>query len=207
MSKEAGNNPPQAVTPEALAAALLALREVGVAFRGPFLTSAGNRIYLVEGCVLSESELVSFHVGGRFAPEGLKDFLAGLKAQQARKPEFSGADQVSPPQRRRSQRILLRLNVLVAFDLPEAGHRQTHAFTVYVNAHGGLLESPFRMTTGQRLTLINPQTGKEVHCTVIEVHRSADGFYQVAFEFEMPCPQFWAIAFPPPDWGMTKESA
>jgi len=207
MSNEAGSSPPQSVAPEGLAAALQALRQVGVAFRGPFLTSAGNRIYLIEGCVLFEPELVSFHVSGRFAPGSIKDFLAGLRAQQALKPEFSGTNEVAPPQRRRSQRILLRLDVLVAFDLPEAGHRQTHAFTVYVNAHGGLLESPFRMTNGQRLTLINPQTGKEVHCTVIEVHRSADGFYQVAFEFEMPCPQFWAVAFPPPDWGMTKEPA
>jgi hypothetical protein len=67
---------------------------------------------------------------------------------------------------------------------------------VTVNAHGGLMESPFRMIAGQRITLVNPQSGKEVGCTVVSVHRSPDGYFATGFEFEQHSPQFWAVAFP-----------
>lgn len=102
---------------------------------------------------------------------------------------------------RRSQRVMLRLNVLIRLETLEGSSPQTHAFTVAVNAHGGLLESPFKMTVGQKITLINPQTAKEVPGKVVAVHASSEGYFKTAFEFEQHNPQFWAIAFPPVDWG------
>lgn len=106
-----------------------------------------------------------------------------------------------PQKKRRSQRVMLRLNVLIRLAAVEGSSPQTHAFTIAVNAHGGLLESPFKMTVGQRITLINPQSAKEVPCKVVAVHASSEGFFKTAFEFEQHDPQFWAIAFPPVDWG------
>jgi PilZ domain len=114
---------------------------------------------------------------------------------------------MSDLQNRRSERVMLRLDLLVRLEMGEGSGPQTHAFTVNVNAHGGLLESPFRMTVGQRITLINPQTGKEVSCKVVEVGALSEGYFKTAFEFEQRNPQFWAIAFPPRDWGLTKKPA
>jgi|SRR6516225_2239918 hypothetical protein len=81
---------------------------------------------------------------------------------------------------RRSERVMLRLNLLVRLEVGEGSGPQTHAFAVTVNAHGGLLESPFRMTVGQKIILINPQTGKEVACRVVDVHSSLEGYSTTA---------------------------
>jgi hypothetical protein len=109
--------------------------------------------------------------------------------------EFESVSEVRP-QGRRSRRVMLRLDVLVRFEMPEGRRQQTHAFTVSVNAHGGLLESPFRMTEGQKITLVNPQTAKEVDCRVVGVQRSSEGYFTAAFDFEHPSPGFWAICLP-----------
>src|SRR3974377_1132207 len=95
-----------------------------------------------------------------------------------------GRTEMSELQKRRSERVMLRLDLLVRLEMGEGRAPQTHAFTVTVNPPGGLLESPFRMPVGQRITLINPQTGKEVGCTVVEVHASSEGYFTMGFEFE-----------------------
>jgi hypothetical protein len=92
---------------------------------------------------------------------------------------------------------MLRLDLLVRLKVGEGSRPQTHAFTVTVNAHGGLLESPFRTAVGQSITLINPQTGKEVACRVVEVDAPLEGYFTTAFEFGQCNAQSWAIALPP----------
>jgi len=199
------SEPSQTTVLSKLVAALQTLQALHVPFRGPFVTPKKHRIYVVDGCILGEAEIVTLHEGGKFTPEIIERFLSDLRCLQTPLPdeEFQ-ASECAPQSRRRSQRVMLRLDVLVRFEVSEGEQQQTHAFTVAVNAHGGLMESPFRMTMGQRITLINPQTGKEVGCSVVRVHRSSEGYFGTAFEFEEPSPQFWAIAFPPPDWGITK---
>lgn len=190
--------------------ALHALRTLDIAFRGPFITPQKRRIYLVDGCILTESEIVVLHEGGKFTSENSGKFFTDLRSLQM--PQISdelksaSVSEIAPEKRRRSQRVMLRLDVLVRLEIQEGSPLQTHAFTVTVNAHGGLMESPFRMVAGQRITLINPQSGKEVRCTVVTVQRSSEGYLATAFEFERQSPQFWAIAFPPLDWEMTKEA-
>jgi hypothetical protein len=184
-----------------LQAALETLRSLDIAARGPFVTPTGQYIYLVDGCVLTKRELLALHERAKSTPQSIQLFLDGLKSRQ-RAPR-----DVYPPNHRRSQRVMLRLNVLIRFEVREGNRQQTHAFTITVNAHGGLLESPFRMALGQGITLINPQTGKEVGCTVIGVHASSQGYFTVAFEFAQPSPRFWEIAFPPSDWSVSKEPA
>ncbi|MGB6962487.1 MAG: hypothetical protein WCD34_20595 [Candidatus Acidiferrum sp.] len=189
--------------------ALQTLRTLNIAFRGPFITPKKHRIYLVDGCILTESEIVVLHEGGKLTSENISKFLSELRVFQTQESsdELRSASELDPLKRRRSQRVMLRLDVLVRFEIREGSPLQTHAFTVAVNAHGGLMESPFRMIAGQRITLINPQSGKEVGCRVVKVHRSSEGYFATAFEFEQHSPQFWAIAFPPLDWGMTEEPA
>jgi len=107
--------------------------------------------------------------------------------------------------RRRSQRVLLQVAVLIAVETSEGSRVRAQAFTQVVNAHGGLLDAPFRMAAGQRLTLINPQSGKEADCRVVRVDDPSDGYFPTAFEFDERSPHFWPISFPPVDWGVTQE--
>jgi hypothetical protein len=170
--------------------ALHALQTLRVPFRGPFVTPRSNHIYVVDGCILTASEIVALHERGTFSRDSIGEFLSDLRSLQ----QAPGAN------RRRSQRVMLRLRLLVRLEMAEGSRPQTHAFTVQVNAHGGLLESPFRMSAGQKITLVNPQSGKEVRCSVVSVQQSREGYFTTAFEFAQPAPQFWAISFPPVDW-------
>jgi hypothetical protein len=183
------SQPSQTTISSHIRAALQALQVLAVPFRGPFITPRGNHIYIVGGCILTAPEIVTLHESGRFSHASIRGLLGHLKSQQT-----PGA------RRRRSQRVMLRLHLLVRQEIAEGSRPQTHAFTVEVNAHGGLLESPFRMAVGQRITLVNPQTAKEVPCFVVSVQQSSEGYFTTAFEFEQPSPHFWAIASPPLDW-------
>lgn len=194
---------PQTAVP-GIEVAVQSLHALKIAFRGPFITPKNHLIYVVEGCILTESEIVTLHESGKFTPENAGKFLSELKSLQMQQPdELKSTSEIAPQKHRRSQRVMLKLDILVRLNVQEASPSQTHAFTVAINAHGGLMESPFRMIAGQRITLINPQSGREVGCTVVSVHSSSQGYFKTAFEFEQRSPQFWAIAFPPVDWGIT----
>jgi hypothetical protein len=189
------SEPSQVTVQSKLKAALQTLQTLNIPFRGPFITPKQHRIYIVDGCILTEAEIVVLHECGKFSPENIGRLLSDLKSLQMTESHRS----------RRSQRVMLQLDVLVRLEMPEGERLQTHAFTVIVNAHGGLLESPFRMTVGQKITLVNPQSGEEVNCAVMGVHKSSEGYFTTAFEFEQDNPSFWAAAFPPLDWGRTQE--
>ena len=102
--------------------------------------------------------------------------------------------------RRRSERILLQLHLFVETQLDDGRAVSTDAFTLVVNAHGGLLEMNLKLPRGHKLWLINRATGARVPCHVIGARKSGDGAFDVTFEFESPSPEFWPIRFPPPDW-------
>ncbi len=108
-----------------------------------------------------------------------------------------------PGNRRRSQRVMLQVAVLLQVTLPDKRSVQVQAFTSAVNAHGGLLESPLKLTADQRILLINPHSGKNVGCRVVKVEGPSSTLYEVAFEFDSRSPQFWPITFPPADWTAT----
>jgi hypothetical protein len=110
-----------------------------------------------------------------------------------------------PKNRRRSQRVMLQVAVLMRATLPDGRSAQVQAFTLAVNAHGGLLESPVELAANQRISLINPRSGKEVAGRVVRVEGSS-AVHEVAIEFDSRNPQFWPIAFPPEDWGISEEA-
>jgi hypothetical protein len=106
--------------------------------------------------------------------------------------------------RRRSQRLLLQIRVVVETEIEEGKLVRLDAFTLVVNAHGGLLEMSMKVFKGQKLLLTNPAVGVQQACRVVGVRSSHDGFFNAAFEFDNPTPQFWPIAFPPADWGLVR---
>ena len=108
----------------------------------------------------------------------------------------------NPKTHRRSERVLLQVAVIVKTELDDGKRVQFQAFTQRVNAHGGLLESPVRMTISQRITLVNPRSEKEVACRVVQAEGPSGESFAIAFEFDQPNPEFWPITFPPANWGV-----
>jgi len=109
-----------------------------------------------------------------------------------------------PNNRRRSERVLLHVPLLVMTDTTEGKRVQEETHTLVVNAHGGLLTLKMEVLPGQPVLLINPKNGKEQKCRVVRVENPPGGALAVAFEFDTPAPHFWPVGFPPADWGTAR---
>lgn len=105
-----------------------------------------------------------------------------------------------PVNRRRSERVVLRMRITVVAEDLERKRRQFEAMTQVVNAHGGLMKMQMELHVGQPMLLINPQNKVEQRCRVVRVDDTAEGDFAVAFEFDSPNAKFWPVVFPPEDW-------
>jgi PilZ domain-containing protein len=102
--------------------------------------------------------------------------------------------------RRRTQRILVRVPVRVSAHHAPAAHFDEETHTLALNAHGALILLPTSVGKGQRLELLNIATGDRAECIITYLgHRQGDRI-EVGVEFILPNPQFWHVAFPPKDW-------
>ena len=107
--------------------------------------------------------------------------------------------------RRRSQRVVLSLRVLVCTeDAPKDASFEEETHTLVVNAHGALVAIAAKVKKGQKLRLTNAATRDQELCRVVYLGGVADDKTQVGVEFLKPSPDFWHIAFPPEDWVMPK---
>ena len=110
------------------------------------------------------------------------------------------ASSFTPINRRRSERVMLRMRVTVFAEDLGRKRQQREALTEVVNAHGGLMKLPMELYVGQPMLLVNPQNKVEQGCRVVRVEDTAEGDFAVAFEFDTPSPRFWPMVFPPRDW-------
>ena len=106
----------------------------------------------------------------------------------------------NPANRRRSERVMLQIPVIVQVKTRDGKDVREDTQTVVVNAHGGLLKLKMEVKTGQPILLINERAKIQQGCHVVRVETSEAGNSAVAFEFDEPTPQFWPIVFPPADW-------
>ncbi len=106
----------------------------------------------------------------------------------------------SAQDRRRSERVLLSMQVLVLAEDEERRQIQVEAKTLVVNAHGGLMKMRSHLHVGQSFTLKNPHTGARAACRVVRIDEEGMEFFNIAFEFDQPAPKFWPVTFPPKDW-------
>jgi hypothetical protein len=112
----------------------------------------------------------------------------------------SMASSSNPANRRRSERVMLRMRLTVIAEDTERKRQQVEALTQVVNAHGGLMKIQMELHVGQSMLLVNPQNKVEQRCRVVRVDDTAEGDFAVAFEFDTPNPKFWPVVFPPEDW-------
>jgi hypothetical protein len=101
---------------------------------------------------------------------------------------------------RRTERVLLRVAILVSAQVPGQETLTEDTHTLVVNAHGALIALAMKVHPGQKLMLRNWATAKEQECQVIHVREMPEGKNEVGIAFPGPAPKFWNIDFPPPDW-------
>jgi hypothetical protein len=100
--------------------------------------------------------------------------------------------------RRKTQRVLLRVPVRVSQHTGASQFEETH--TLALNAHGALILLSASVGKGQRLELLNIATGDRAECVVAYLGQRQGDRIEVGVEFILPNPQFWHVAFPPKDW-------
>jgi|ERR1700740_3180198 len=101
---------------------------------------------------------------------------------------------------RRSQRVVVKVSVVV---LAQEAHNkpaseETH--TVTVNVHGAMILLGLQVSIGQLLTLRNSKTSEEVLYRVAYVSPHQSERRQLGIDFMKACPRLWPISFPPADW-------
>jgi hypothetical protein len=97
-------------------------------------------------------------------------------------------------ERRRAQRVLLRMPVVIHIADKK---NPLHGFTHTVSASGAMIILPEGISVGTKLSIENPKTQKKVEAHVVRPPQlNAEGSL-VPIEFTTPSPQFWNIFFPP----------
>ena len=131
-----------------------------------------------------------------------RDYLKPLREKlDIRLPQVAElAEKDEERNRRRSERVLLQVAVIIGMRTPEGREVSQDGYTLVVNAHGGLLETGMRVEAGREIFVANPRTGAREPCRAVHVRRSGGDAYAVTFEFERKAPQFWPIVSPPADW-------
>jgi len=96
-------------------------------------------------------------------------------------------------ERRRAQRVLLRMPVTVHV----AGKPSVSGFTQTVSQNGAMMILPEPIAEGAKVSLENPKTQKTVEARVVRPPQTNSEGTLVPVEFLTPSPHFWNIFFPP----------
>jgi c-di-GMP-binding flagellar brake protein YcgR len=99
-------------------------------------------------------------------------------------------------ERRRTARVALCVDLLVHGETDSNGPFKVEARTLSVSRHGAMMVFEPEVTVGQKLKLINANTGQKAECRVVSVKSTRDGKRNVAFEFTSAEVNFWKMWFP-----------
>ena len=103
--------------------------------------------------------------------------------------------------RRRSQRVLMKLPVRISAQAGAPSFFEEDTYTLAISAHGALIVVTAPVYRGQRFTLSNVQTNGALECIVAHVDKApGEQTTKVGVEFMLPNQTFWRVAFPPKDW-------
>jgi c-di-GMP-binding flagellar brake protein YcgR len=99
-------------------------------------------------------------------------------------------------ERRRTARVALCVELIVHGSTERNEAFKVEARTLSVSRHGGMLVLDPAVAIGQKLMLINMNSGQKAECHVISTKTARDGKRQVAFEFASAELNFWKMCFP-----------
>jgi len=118
-------------------------------------------------------------------PNGQPDPRNGPKPGLTRQP--------TAEERRRAQRVLLRMPVV----LHVPGKPSMNGFTHTVNANGAMIIVPEPLAEGAKVSVENPKTQVVVEARVVRPPQITSEGSLVPVEFATPSPHFWNVFFPP----------
>jgi hypothetical protein len=102
--------------------------------------------------------------------------------------------QPTAEERRRAQRVLLRMRILV--HIPGKAS-VIEGFTHTVSATGAMIILPEGFAQGTKFTLENPKTQQRVEVNVVRPSQLNQEGALLPVEFLSPAPHFWNVFFPP----------
>ena len=124
---------------------------------------------------------------------------AKMGALKGRSPDGASGTQVGEQDRRRGQRVMLRVKVKIHVALQ--GKATTfETATVSVSPIGALVAMERNLAADTRLVLEHTGTRERVACKIARPAREMPDGFHTALEFDSPAGDFWKIAFPPADW-------
>jgi hypothetical protein len=106
---------------------------------------------------------------------------------------------VATDDRRRSQRVMMRVGVVVRYSL-NGKEVNLQAHTVAVNIHGAMICAAENIPAETALDMEHKMTKERIAGRVTrQAQNSPEGFL-IPVEFVSPSNNFWRISFPPSDW-------
>jgi hypothetical protein len=96
-------------------------------------------------------------------------------------------------ERRRAQRVLLRISVMVHV----AGKPGIPGYTHTVSASGAMIVMREALAEGTKVTIENLKTQARVEAKVVRPPQTTNDGSLVPVEFSTPSPTFWNVFFPP----------
>lgn len=99
-------------------------------------------------------------------------------------------------ERRRTARVALCVDLIVHTETDSNGKSKAEARTLSVCEHGGLMAMEPEVRIGQKLILLNMNSGLKAECKVVSAKPAHDGKRKVAFEFTTAQSSFWRMCFP-----------
>jgi hypothetical protein len=106
---------------------------------------------------------------------------------------------VATDDRRRSQRVMMRVGVFVRF-LADGNEINLRAHTVAVNIHGAMICAGQSIPAGTQLEVEHKMTRERVAARVTRQPQSSPDGFLIPVEFTVSSSNFWRISFPPSDW-------
>jgi PilZ domain len=101
--------------------------------------------------------------------------------------------QKTAEERRRAQRVLLRISVSIQVEGKQPIQGNTHT----VSATGAMIILAEPLAEGTKLTLENSKTGNKVEARVARAPQVTGEGSLVPVEFMVAAPVFWNVFFPP----------
>jgi hypothetical protein len=109
---------------------------------------------------------------------------------------------VATDDRRRSQRVMMRVAVIVRYSSKDKEVSQ-QAHTVAVNIHGAMICAAENIAADTALDLEHKMTRERIAGRVTRQAQSSPEGFLIPVEFVSPSNNFWRISFPPSDWKPT----
>ena len=122
----------------------------------------------------------------KHSPYAKPGSMSGVRPALTRQP--------TAEERRRAQRVLLKMQILVHMD---KNPKPIEGFTHTVSSSGAMIILKEGLAQGTKFIIENPRTQQRVEVNVVRPPQMNQDGSLIPIEFLSPAPQLWGIFFPP----------